>query len=65
MSKLAMIPVGFILLRLWGALYRFLWIAEFKFDPNPPDELQAKFICQHRWLQVLTAIGDPGQACDD
>jgi hypothetical protein len=55
MQKLALIPFGFIMLRCWGAVYRLMD----RFRPSSQSDTD--FAAQHRWLGILTALGDPAQ----
>ena len=58
-SKLTLIPILFVILRVWGAIYR-LWWTVLAFNNNS-REFNDSFDMQHQWLHDLVSAGDAAQ----
>ena len=58
-ARLTLIPLLFIFLRVWGAIYRVWWVAVALRDDSISSN--AYFDTHHEWLQDLTSFGDAAQ----
>ncbi|XP_065193833.1 G-protein coupled receptor 157-like [Sycon ciliatum] len=53
--KLVILPIAFVLLRMWGTIRVFLYIFAFYFDANPRESVVFQF------FEYMQALGDNGQ----
>lgn len=58
-SKLTLIPILFVILRVWGAVYR-LWWAILALQ-NDSKEFNDSFDSEHMWLHDMVSAGDAAQ----